>query len=145
MRRVLLIGYGNPLCGDDGIGCHAADILAGEHTENPVSVLACRQLTPDLAEPVSLADRVIFVDASVDDAPGHIRTRHVEPGTAGTSAFSHEITPEALLGWTRHLYGAAPEAILVTIGARNLDIGSGYSPEVAGALPALLALIRELF
>jgi hydrogenase maturation protease len=64
MTRALIIGYGCPLRGDDAFGWHAAHRLLKLAGNDSVQVLATHQLTPELAEPISHADLVIFIDAS---------------------------------------------------------------------------------
>ena len=52
---VLVIGYGNPLRGDDGIGWSAANALAEGMQDDRVRIVACIQLTPELAESIAQA------------------------------------------------------------------------------------------
>ena len=82
---VLVVGYGNPLRGDDGIGWHAARRLADDPRLAGARVLACHQLAPELAEDVSQASLVVLVDASVDGAPGVGRSP-LHPAPAGLAA-----------------------------------------------------------
>lgn len=73
----LIIGYGNTLRGDDGVGYRIAEIFEqeedgleshySEESRHTVRSHPCHQLTPDLAAELAQADRVIFVDAI---APG---------------------------------------------------------------------------
>ncbi len=143
MTRVLILGYGNPLRGDDGLGWHAARILAETEVAEGVKVLPCAQLTPDLAESVSQAECVIFIDASVQDPPGQLSCRPLTPADARDKAFAHDLTPESLLRWAKELYGATPAGILISLGAEDLEFGEGLSQTVAQSLPALLACVRE--
>ena len=53
MARVLILGYGNPLRSDDGLGWQVAVQLFRTNTSPEVLVLPCHQLTPELAEPIS--------------------------------------------------------------------------------------------
>jgi hypothetical protein len=50
--RVLIIGYGNPLRTDDGLGWRAAYRLAASLKDAPVEALAVHQLTPELGEAI---------------------------------------------------------------------------------------------
>ena len=143
MTRVLVVGYGNPLRGDDGLGWQAARILAETEVGKGVEVLACRQLTPDLSEQVSLAELVIFIDVSDQDPPGQLCCRPLTAVDAPTRAFSHDLTPAALLQWARELYGATPACLLISVGAETFAFGEGLSQTVARSLPALLACVRE--
>ncbi|HEY9173382.1 MAG TPA: hydrogenase maturation protease, partial [Verrucomicrobiae bacterium] len=54
---LLVIGYGNTLRRDDGIGPKVAEAVA-ELNLPGVRSLACPQLTPELAEPIAHAKRV---------------------------------------------------------------------------------------
>jgi hydrogenase maturation protease len=79
MKPILVIGCGNPLRSDDGVGRHAARQIAATVSPSDVTVLVRHQLTPDLAEPVYKARLVIFIDASCEDPPGKIRSRRIVP------------------------------------------------------------------
>jgi hydrogenase maturation protease len=140
---VLVLGYGNPLRGDDGIGWHAAQVLADTFKAGDVTVLACQELTPDLAEPASRAERVIFIDASVEDEPGCISRQSLQPIHEDSNSFPHDMDPETLLGRVRELYNASPEAVLMTIGAETFDYCDDLSPAVSRGLPDLLQCIRD--
>src|ERR1035441_10847597 len=68
---LLVIGYGNTLRRDDGVGPRVADAVAALALPG-VHALACPLLTPELADPVSRARVAIFVDAAVD-APREVQ------------------------------------------------------------------------
>ncbi len=52
-RKALIIGYGNVLRSDDGIGWHVAERLAADARFDDVTILQRHQLTPELALDVS--------------------------------------------------------------------------------------------
>ncbi len=143
MPRVLILAYGNPMRGDDGLGWHAAQALAGDADGDEVQVMFSEQLTPDLAEPVSLSRRIIFVDASATSEPGCVASAPVQPSTEPPGSFSHEITPASLLAWAQTLYGASPQAVMISVGGESFELGAGLSAPVAKSLPSLLACVRE--
>lgn len=126
---MLIIGYGNPLRGDDAFGYRAAERISG--------AIAVHQLTPELMDPIARADRVIFLDAATDGTPGEIRRRPVLPAEDGRP-FTHHATPESLLAGAQALYGRAPEATLITVTAATFDLSEALSPEVQKALESLL-------
>ena len=76
---VLVVGYGNSLRGDDGIGWHAARLLTDDPRLAGARVLACHQLVPELAVDVSRAALVVLVDAAADGDPGAVSVRRVQP------------------------------------------------------------------
>lgn len=139
MARVLIVGYGNPLRGDDGLGWHAAEALRATLPE--AEILAVHQLTPELAEDVSRAELVIFLDAAETGVPGGWRCRGVAAEAAGAQAFTHHVTPASLIAASRLLYGHAPPAQLFTMTGELFDYREGLSETVAAALPEMLAAI----
>jgi hypothetical protein len=62
--RLLVIGYGNELRGDDGVGPAAARAVAAWN-EPGVQGIATHQLTPELADAIAGAEEVVFVDARI--------------------------------------------------------------------------------
>jgi hydrogenase maturation protease len=65
MKTTIVIGYGNELCSDDGIGCRVANIVNLWHLSH-VQSLAVHQLTPELAANLANINLAIFVDASIN-------------------------------------------------------------------------------
>ena len=75
----LVVGYGNSLRSDDGVGWHAAGLLATDPRLAGARVLARHQLVPELAVDVSRASLVVLVDAAADGDPGSLSVRRVRP------------------------------------------------------------------
>ena len=131
---MLIIGYGNPLRGDDGFGYRAAERIPG--------AIAVHQLTPELMDPIARADRVLFLDAAVEGIPGEIRRRRIQP-RGGEAAFTHHATPESLLAGALTLYGRAPDAELITVTGANFSLSDELSPAVERALADIPELAPE--
>lgn len=141
----LVIGYGNDLRGDDGIGPRVADAVAAWRRPG-VEVLSLVQLTPEVAATLASAERVVFVDADArPDAPG-VALRPVTPAPE-IAAITHGADPCALLALCQAVYGRCPAAWLLTVPARRFDIGAPLSPAaeagVARALTLLDAWLRD--
>jgi hydrogenase maturation protease len=123
---IVVIGYGNEMRRDDGIGPCVANSLAAAHYPN-VQVKACSQLVPELAADLADARLAIFVDALVGDPQTDVDVRRI--AAADTSDWSTHIgDPSALLALTQALYGRAPEAWWVRVPGRNFGFGEGLSP-----------------
>lgn len=139
MNRPLVIGIGNVMRCDDAAGIVAVEEIARRH---PHAVCLCvQQLRPELAEQVSAARTVIFVDASV--LVRSVSIQHLRPGQGVVS--SHVATPEVLLGLCEHLDGGAPRAaFLVEIPAHHLGFGDTLSPETAAAVRAAVEVVVQL-
>lgn len=140
---ILIIGYGNSLRGDDGIGCQIADCLYESLTDPDVEILSRHQLTPELVEPISRADLVIFVDACSEGTPGEIESYRIEP-TKDTSSFTHETNPGGLLTVSQELYGRYPDAVMFSVCGKGFEYGEELSTVVTLAIPILLHRIKQL-
>ena len=141
---VLVIGYGNTLRTDDGLGWYAAERLASDPRLEGATVIGRHQLTPELALDVGRADLVVFVDASHGPAPGTIAIDSVAPAGHSAAAWSHQLTPSTLVALARELYGRAPEVILVRVGVASLDHGDQLSPALEAAMPAIVDAVATL-
>jgi hydrogenase maturation protease len=140
---ILVIGYGNTLRGDDGVGQHIARRVEVNHYSESVQVIACHQLTPELVDPVSQADLVVFVDAAENGQPGQIRLTDVQPHMV-TDAFTHSVSPSSLLAAAFDLYGVRPRGLLITITGVQFNYSETLSPAVEAAADEVIQRIDRL-
>jgi len=142
---ILVIGYGNKLRGDDGVGPRVAEALALMHLPG-VRTVACQLLTPELADSIAQADVAIFVDASVD-APHEIRLRPLEPNES-SQVMAHAADPRTMLALARDVFGHAPRAWWLTVPAAKLGFSAQLSPEAqlgfVEAVDKLVVLCQSL-
>lgn len=126
-RGLLLIGFGNPGRGDDGLGpAFARRILARALPGTSVEI--DYQLTVEHALMISAAQTVVFADAALD-AENAFYFRAIEEQSGGTLG-SHSVSPDAALSLSRLLFGAAPEGFV--LGLRGEAFG-----EMAEGLSAM--------
>ena len=168
--KFLVIGYGNTLRGDDGVGPRVVEAIEALHLPD-VRTLICQQLSPEHAEPVSQARTVIFVDAIVNTGDKwqvtsdgktwqatsggeschpppdtcHVQWRKLEPNDS-SQLMAHAADPRTLLALARDVFGHAPEAWWLTIPAVKLGFSEELSPEAqrgfAEAVEKIQALCR---
>jgi hydrogenase maturation protease len=137
----LVIGYGNTLRRDDGVGPRVAEAVAAMNLPG-VRTLVCQMLTPELADQISQARIAIFVDAAVD-APGKVQLRKLEPNDS-SQLMAHAADPRTMLALARDVFGHAPEAWWLTIPAVNLDFCEELSPETQRGFEEALEKIQRL-
>ncbi|MBL6946200.1 MAG: hydrogenase maturation protease [Rhodospirillales bacterium] len=149
--KYLLIGYGNPLRSDDGVGCYVAGLfhddaaaLMGAAAAD-LHVVSVPQLVPELAELFAQSEIVVLVDASHGELPGELKVRRVEPAKEAAEPMIHAYDPSTLAAWAGQLYGNCPEIYVVAVGAENFGFGEGLSPEVTETVPAVIEQVRDLF
>jgi hydrogenase maturation protease len=124
-RLVLVIGYGNPLRSDDGVGQQIAQAIADQQLLQ-VKAISVHQLTPELAEMLAMTDLAVFVDAYPATAEQRIQIRPLEMADSGMTS-GHWCEPQALLTITQALYGHCPQAWWVMVAGENFEIGDRLS------------------
>ncbi len=140
MSRILIVGIGNRLRSDDGVGWYLATELSREMLRDDVHIIATQQLTPEISEMASRAERVLFIDASASGEPGALKSQQIVPATI-SSHHSHEVSPTEVLKLAQDLYSRCPSAYLLTIGGESFSTGDSLSPSVAAALASAKAEI----
>jgi len=143
MARILVVGYGNPMRSDDGLGWQIAVDLFRTNRCPDVEVLPCHQLTPELAPAVSRADAVIFVDCQQGGASGEVCCKEVRSESPPPS-FTHHLIPAALLALSSELFGSCPRAFVLSVHGENYAPGDSFSPAVASRIPDLKAKLQHL-
>jgi hydrogenase maturation protease len=143
---VLVVAWGNPLREDDAVAWHVLEGLRGLRPRPGPPLMRLRhahQLAPEMAETVSRASGVVFVDARADGDPGRVRCEPIRP-EAGAAPLDHSLSPQGLLLIAEAVYGRAPRAVLVSVGGERFGMGEGLSPRVGRAVPwAVRAVLRQ--
>jgi hydrogenase maturation protease len=147
--QALVIGIGNVLRGDDGVGWRLAEEVEAEaereedgEGERQGKVRCLQQLTPELAEELARVERVLFIDAWLAPAGAAPCLQPVTPG--GSKAIdSHRLEPAHLLALAQELYGAAPRAAALLVPAFAFPHGEGLSADLQRSLPAARRLLRR--
>jgi len=141
MSKVLIIGYGNTLRGDDAAGIRAAELLAKRHPE--IECICMHQLMPELAERIAENDVVFFLDADVNVVTPNVRL--VESSENTDQPRSHFISPESLLSLSQQLYQRKPKkAYIVGIPASQFEFSEELSVGTTKALAASVKLVNSL-
>jgi hydrogenase maturation protease len=143
MARILILGYGNPLRSDDGLGWQVAAEMSRTNRSPEVEILPCHQLTPELAPVVSRVEIVIFIDCAQGGKPGEMGCEEVR-SDFGVTTFTHHLTPAALLAMSSELFGACPRAYLLSIQGESYEPGDSFSAAVTNRLDDLRTRLREL-
>ncbi|MCX7888336.1 MAG: hydrogenase maturation protease [Rhodobacteraceae bacterium] len=132
----LVIGYGNPGRGDDGLGPALAGGIAALGLPG-VAVEIDYQLTVEHAALLVPFGRVLFADAMTGlEVPFRLMPVAADDG-AGLD--SHRLTPGAVLALAGLLFGRRPEAWILAIAGTAFDrLDEGLSPAARRNLAAAL-------
>jgi hydrogenase maturation protease len=145
--KVLVIGVGNTLLQDDGVGVHVTQALrAGAETE--LEIMDGGTLGLSLLPAVEDARAVIVVDASELGAePGAMRVFHgeeIDRQLSGKKRTVHEVALADLFAAAAIQGRCPPRRALVAIQPACTEWGLETSEAVAAAIPEACAAIRAL-
>jgi hydrogenase maturation protease len=153
LKKLLIIGYGNPDREDDGVAWHILCALtiklglaspASYEDEFPEYALVDfafhLQLTPEMAEDISAYQYICFVDAHTGNIPEPVRLINVE-SEFQASPFTHHLTPQSLLSMCETIYGKKPDAALLSVIGHRFLFSRQLSEETAQLVPESLELI----
>jgi len=144
---IRIIGIGNLLMGDEGVGVHVARHLL-DHCDLPDNVDCLDGGTGSLVllEPLQTADRIILVDATMDGHPPGTLRRLVPKFSSDfpPSLAAHDIGLRDLLDSFYLLGDEPPDVILFTVSIAELqNMVTTLSPEVAAAVPLVASMIVD--
>jgi len=149
-RGVLILGVGNTLLADEGIGVHVVSDLAGELADRDgLTFLDGGTLSFTLAAPIADSAGLIVVDtAQLHAAPGTVRLfEGAEMDTflaTGPKTSVHEVSLGEVLAMTLAQDALPARRVLIGIQPASLDWAMEPTPEVAAAIPQAKALVHRI-
>jgi len=145
--KISLIGLGNLLLGDEGVGVHAVEALKKKYDfPEEVRLLDGGTLGLDLLHLIEGMDRVLFVDAvDLKKKPGTIAVIQGEdlPSILEPKLSLHHVGLADLLFASSFLGTRPAEIALVGIQPETLEIGLELSPTIKGRFDKLLETVLE--
>lgn len=148
MRRIHIIGVGNPDRGDDGVGpAVVRQLRAQALTGMRVSELSGE--ATELLQAWQGADEAIVIDAVAADYPaGTILRFDVSARPIPLpfpSASTHGLGVAEAIELARALGSLPPQLIIIGIVGQDYTLGAGLSPEVAQAAREVAAWIAHRY
>jgi len=149
MTRSVILGIGNILLTDDGVGVHVARHLEGLlQSRDDVQVIDAGTLSFTLAPVIEDAERLIVIDAAQLNAPpGTVRTFFGEEFDAflGRAKLTvHEVGLVDLLDIARLREAIPPERALVAVQSEIHTWGVRPTKAVEAAMPEIASLVMAL-
>lgn len=145
--RTLVLGLGNILLRDEGIGVWVAESLRRRFEFPPdVTVLEGGTLGLDLLPRLDGVERLLLIDAvRLGREPGDIvRLEGDEvPAVLDVKVSPHQVGVQDLLAAARLMGSEPPHVVLWGMEPEQLDPGTGFSASVREALPRLEAMVLD--
>lgn len=144
-RKTLVLGIGNILMGDEGIGVHVVNEVASRSLPDHVECLDGGTGSFNLLDPMQSAERVVLIDATVDgSAAGTVsllRPRYSKDYPRTLTA--HDIGLKDLID-AFYLMGDEPDVTLFAVSIDNFqEMTMDLSDAVRAAIPKVADLVVE--
>jgi hydrogenase maturation protease len=144
-NNILILGIGNLLMNDEGVGIHVISRLEKEGLQG-ADLMDGGTGGFHLLDFIQAYKTIVIIDASLDQfPPGHVRVlqpRYAKDFPKHLSA--HEIGLKDLID-SAILLGNMPQLYLVAISVSDFqDMGLELSPEIEGAIPEAIRQVREI-
>ncbi|MHC4954106.1 MAG: HyaD/HybD family hydrogenase maturation endopeptidase [Planctomycetota bacterium] len=139
-RRALILGVGNVLLHDEGVGVHAVRRLEGMERPDGVDLLDGGTGGFHLLSVFDDYEHLVIIDAALDrDAPGTVRVRQPRFASDFPRVLSaHDIGLRDLIE-SASVLGPLPRMTLITVSvAMDQTMGTDLSPAVEAALPEVI-------
>jgi hydrogenase maturation protease len=142
---ILILGYGNPARGDDGLGPAIANAMADRGIPK-VTTIWDYQPQVEHASDVAASAIVVFVDAARSGAEPY-SLRHLRPQAIGSFS-THLLHPESVLDIAHQTLGWTGRAYLLAVRGYRFDVfEETLTPKARAnlsmALEALAAHVRD--
>lgn len=149
VATTLILGIGNTLLSDEGVGIHVIDHLRGRASARPdLHLIDGGTLSFTLAESIGAHPRLVVVDAArLHGAPGTVAVFEGEAMDArlrGALQSVHEVGLSDLMDMARLTDTLPSRRALVGIEPDCLDWGETPTPRVAAAVPVAARAVLEL-
>ena len=145
MQPTLVLGIGNLLMGDEGVGVHALRAFEQETWPDSVTLLDGGTGGFHLLEYLTSHPRLVLIDATMDGARAGtvsvLRPRYASDFPRALTA--HDIGLRDLIE-SAALLGPLPDVTLVTVSIDEIkSMVTELSPAVAGAIPEVRQRVRD--
>jgi hydrogenase maturation protease len=145
-ERILIMGVGNYLMGDEGVGVHAANLLYKRSLPENVDVVDGGTGGFHLLEYFEKYPRIILIDATLDNNPvGSVRLIKPKFASDFPKAMStHDIGLKDMVS-SIQLLGKFPEIHLFVVSIETIQQqGVEMTDEIEAAMPSLILQIEKL-
>jgi hydrogenase maturation protease len=144
--NILILGVGNLLLSDEGVGVHIAQRMADMELPPGVSVVEGGTDGFGLINIILEADRMILIDAvRGGGAPGDLYRFDVEECNPFPDLFKtsvHQISILEVINLSG-LIGSTPRTTVIGVEPKSLEMGMDLSPEVEAKVPRVIEIVME--
>jgi hydrogenase maturation protease len=144
-KKILIVGVGNLILRDEGVGVHAVRELEKRDLPAHVKVIDGGTYLMDLLNVIQEAERIIVIDALRGGGkPGTVYRVTPDDLMAETerTLSLHQVGLLEVLGMVRQL-GGEPHAVIIGVEPKEISWGMELTPEVEARLPRVIDAVFE--
>lgn len=146
MQRIVVLGVGNLLMGDEGLGIRCVEAFEKLPQRDNVRCVDGGTSTHELLEDLENLDALVILDAVASGKPPGTLVRL--EGDDIPSAFSNKMSPHQhgindLLATLKFLERAPGRVVLIGVEPSVMELSMELSPLVQGVMPSMVALVSK--
>lgn len=145
-QKIVILGVGNLLLSDEGVGVHVANELMKMDLPQGVSVVEGGTDGFRLIDIITKADRLIVIDAVKGGAaPGSIYRFDIDEVRECPTSFKTSVHQIGILEVINlsGLVGKKPRTTVIGVEPKSLEMSMELSPEIKAKIPRIIELIQE--
>lgn len=144
MGRILVVGVGNTIMADDGLGVRALSELKLKELPDYVDTVEAGTALLDALPDLNNYDKVILIDAVAADGRSVCVLRNPLSSELPERGLSlHEMGIQEALRLHLLVDGKLPEIVVMGLNPKRMEMGTELSPEVAAKIPELVSAVLD--
>jgi hydrogenase maturation protease len=158
MKKILILGYGNPDRGDDGVAWHILKTLFSEQGKKTIDLFDVEvnpltknidiwfnfQLLPEIADLIVKYEQALFIDAHTGEIKNNLNFVEIKPEYQN-APFTHHMTPASLLAVTESIHGVYPKSWLLSVRGYSFEFEQQLTAETFALSAEAVELINRYF
>jgi hydrogenase maturation protease len=145
-KPILVLGVGNTLLKDEGIGVHVTERIRAMNMPEEVELLDGGVLGLDLIEPMEDREKVIIIDAvQGGEVPGTIyrlTRKDIEMRKDWRLSSLHDIDLPYVINMAE-LMGKHIDPVIIGVEPKDMSVGLELSPEIEAKIPEVIEMVMK--
>ena len=139
-KQICIIGIGNPMRADDGVGAFICEIL-DEKKNDGLTCMTKHQLDFGITEELIEFEEVIFIDASIETPS--ISLQELSKEVKCSTSFSHHLQASMVAKLANELFDAHTRFYLCSVGCYRFRMGAAISAKARHNAHAAVSLLTD--
>ena len=145
-KKITILGLGNILLRDEGVGVWIAEELAKRNLPENVEIIDGGTAGLDILTSMKDVDKLIIIDAlQGDEKPGTVYRLHPEdlPVPSDSYVSVHQMNIVEGLNIAQKTGNAPQEAVIIGVEPEDMDWGLGVTSNIQQKFPEIIDIVLE--